>query len=126
MNAKKILLVFAFIYCNTISAQVTYLDNTNNLKFNSKTNCQLRYLYFPNLQAYFDKLDKVYIFQEKGEWIKAEELPINYGGYSLYSKVRVLITDYDEDQPYSQIKVHKKQFPYNAKGHFTYATASID
>ena len=110
MNAKKILLVFAFIYCNTISAQVTYLDNTNNLKFNSQTNCQLRYLYFPNLQAYFDKLDKVYIFQEKGEWIKAEELPNNYGGYSLYSKVRVVITDYDEDQPFTQIKIHKKQF----------------
>ncbi len=125
MNAKKILLVIAFIVCNTINAQVSYLDN-NGLKFDSTTNCQIRYLYFPNMQAYYDKLNKVYIYKDKGEWLEAEELPTLYGGYSLYSKVRVEITDYDDDKPYTQLKQHKKQFPYSSRGHFTYETAAID
>ena len=125
MNARKILLVFAFIVCNTITAQVTYLENST-LKFDADTNCQLRYLYFPNMQAYYDKLNKVYIFRDKGNWVEAEELPHLYGGYSLYSKVRVEITDYDEDKPYLLLKQHKKQFPYSKKGHFSYQTAAID
>lgn len=124
MNARKTLLVIAFIICNTITAQVTYLDN-NNLKFNPQNNCQLRYLYFPNMQAYYDKLNKVYIYQNKGEWITAKELPTLYGGYSIYSKVRVEITDFDDDKPYTQLKNHKKQFPYSKNGHFTYQTIAI-
>lgn len=124
MNATKTLIVIAFIVCNTITAQVTYLDN-NNLKFNSENNCQLRYLYFPNMHAYYDKLNKVYIYQDKGEWVNSEELPTLYGGYSLYSKVRVEITDFDDDKPYTQLKNHKKQFPYSKNGHFTYQTVAI-
>lgn len=124
MNARKILLVIAFIVCNTITAQVTYLDN-NNLKFNPQNNCQLRYLYFPNMHAYYDKLNKVYIFRDKGNWVEAKELPHLYGGYSLYSKVRVEITDYDEDKPYLLLIEHKKQFPYSKNGHFTYQTIAI-
>lgn len=125
MNATKTLIVIAFVVCNTITAQVTYLDN-NNLKFNSQNNCQLRYLYFPNLHAYYDKLNNVYLYQDKGIWVSNEELPPLYGGYSLFSKVRVEITDFDDDKPYTQLKNHKKQFPYSSKGHFTYQTASID
>lgn len=124
MNARILLIVIAFIFCNTITAQVSYLENSS-LKFNSDTNCQLRYLYFPNMQAYYDKLNKVYIFREKGQWIEAEELPPLYGGYSLYSNVRVEITDYDDDKPYTQLNSHKKQFPYSKNGHFTYETAAI-
>lgn len=125
MNATKTLIVIAFVVCNTITAQVTYLDN-NNLKFNSQNNCQIRYLYFPNLHAYYDKLNNVYLYQDKGIWVSNEELPPLYGGYSLFSKVRVEITDFDDDKPYTQLKNHKKQFPYSSKGHFTYQTASID
>ena len=62
----------------------------------------------------------------KGEWESAEELPTNYGGYSLYNKVKVTITDYDGEEPYRLIQTHKKQFPYNSKGRFANQTASSD
>jgi hypothetical protein len=87
---------------------------------------EIRYYYFPNLEAYFDLQDKVYLFKEDGEWVEAEELPKNFGGYSLYNKVRVTITDYDGDEPYLMIDAHKKKYPYNAKGRFTNQTASSD
>lgn len=87
---------------------------------------ELRYYYFPNLEAYFDLKEKVYLYKEQGEWVEAEELPKNYGGYSLYNKVKVNITDYDGDEPYLMIDIHKKKYPYNSKGRFTNQTASSE
>lgn len=85
---------------------------------------ELRYYYFPNLEAYFDLQEKVYLYREGGEWVEAEELPKNYGGYSLYNKVKVTIDDYDGDEPYLMIDAHKKKYPYNAKGRFANQTTA--
>ena len=93
---------------------------------NTDNNCQLRYVYFPNLCAYFDNLELVYIYQHKGVWVTAEKLPDLYGGYTIFSNVRVIISDFDGENPQNQIKDHKKQFPYCAKGRFTYITATVD
>lgn len=124
MKAKRILLFLTLIFCSTITAQVSYVKN-NNLKFDITSNCQVRYIYFPNMSAYYDLLNNVYIFQEKGEWTEAKKLPILYGGYSLYSNVGVEINDYDEDKPFTQIKQHRKQYPYCSNGHFSYKTVAI-
>jgi hypothetical protein len=123
MKTNKLILIFALFTTNLFIGQVSHVEN-DNLKFNSTSNCKLRYLYYPNLQAYYDKLNRVYWYKEKGEWIESEELPENYGGYSLFSKMCVEIKNYDDDLPYTQIDYHKKQFPYNAKGHINLATAS--
>jgi len=88
----------------------------------SKTNCYLRYYYFPNIEAYFDNLKMVYYYKEKGNWTTAPELPENYGGYSLYNKAHVSITNYDDENPFQLILLHKKIYPYNSKGRFAYAT----
>ena len=60
----------------------------------------------------------VYHYKDNGEWRSAPELPENYGGYSLYNKARVIINDYHGDRPYDYLSIHKKKFPYNAKGRF--------
>lgn len=109
--------------CYLSSAQASKVDQST-LPIDAKTNCYIRYNYFPNLEAYFDNLKMVYYFKVKGEWQTAEELPTNYGGYSLYNKIRVMITDYDGEEPYLLLKAHKKMFPYNSKGRFTNQTAS--
>ena len=109
--------------CFTASAQTADRDESY-LQIDSKTNCYIRYHYFPNLEAYFDNLELVYLFKIKGEWQIADELPPNYGGYSMYNNVRVSITDYDGDEPYELLGIHKKMYPYNAKGRFANQTAS--
>lgn len=85
-----------------------------------------RYYYFPNLQAYFDNVNMVYYYKVNNEWQTAEELPENYGGYSLYNKAYVIIKDYDGENPQQFLNVHKKLYPYNAKGRFANATASSE
>lgn len=115
--------------CSLANAQQALSPPNNeesSLPLDTKTNCHVRYFYFPNLEAYFDNQELVYYFKIKGEWQVAEELPTNYGGYSIYNKVKVTITDYDGDEPYLMLQTHKKQFPYNSKGRFANQTASSD
>lgn len=123
---EKILLLMLIFTCTLSGAQTS--NATQSTTDAKKT--ELRYYYFPNIEAYFDLQEKVYLYKEDGEWVEAEELPTNYGGYSLYNKVRVNIDDYDGDEPYLLIAEHKKKFPYNSKGRFPNAqktqTASTD
>lgn len=73
-----------------------------------------RYYYYPNLDAYYDTTENLYLFesnQNKGQIVKAKEVPSGYRGYSLYNGIRVAITDYDGDEPFTKIAEHRKQFP---------------
>ena len=122
---KIILMLFMALISNNFYSQKSS-SQKESLPIDSKTNCFVRYYYFPNLEVYFDNLEMVYYYKVNNEWETAEQLPTNYGGYSLYNKVKVSITDYDSDKPYLLIKTHKKMYPYNSKGRFTNQTASSD
>ena len=113
MKSIKTILLSALIFvCHHSRAQSDAAAFLNDKK------AEIRYYYFPNLEAYFDLQEKVYLYKEEGEWLEAAELPTNYGGYSLYNKVRVTIEDYDGDEPYLFLATHKKLYPYNSKGRF--------
>ena len=96
------------------------------LKMDPNTHCQIRYHYYPNLEAYFDNAKGVYIYNNKGTWMVAPEIPANYRGYSLYNKMNVPITDYDDDNIIQFIKQHKVQFPYNTGRKQKEMTASVN
>lgn len=115
---KKItfILVLLFTVCATFSYSQSTGANSTKLEIDKITNCKLRYYYYPNLQAYFDLQKKVFFYKNNGKWYVSDKLPKNYGGYSLYKMNHVIITDYDEDEPFKQLDIHKKIFPYNFKG----------
>jgi hypothetical protein len=77
----------------------------------AEVSCDIRYYYFPNIQAYFDLKNTEYIYHDKGEWITAEELPHGYMGYSLNNKINVPIRDYNGDDIILQLEAHKKRYP---------------
>jgi hypothetical protein len=120
---KNLIPVMMIFTCYLSSAQSSNGDDSS-LPIDSKTNTNVRYYYYPNLEAYFDTIELVYHYKVNGQWEKAENLPTNYGGYSLFNKVRVNITDYDGEEPYQLIKIHKKMYPYNSKGRFSNPTTS--
>jgi len=126
MKSLKLLLVLGILFTATHSFSQSASASIESLPIDKKSNCYIRYYYYPNLQAYFDNFKMVYYYTENGNWQTAQELPTNYGGYSLYNKVRVTITDYDGENPEQFLKFHKKKYPYNAKGRFANATASSD
>ena len=126
MKTLKVMLVFAIVLICSSSYSQNTTYKKESLPIDKKTNCYIRYFYFPNIQAYFDNLKMVYYYKESGEWKTAPELPKNYGGCSLYNKARVTITDYDDDSPYDYLVAHKKMYPYNSRGRFANSTAGTD
>lgn len=74
------------------------------------TNCELRYLYFPNLQTYYDSKTKTYLYIVNDEIIESTEKPKI--GYSVYNGYFVQIKDYDDDDIFNYLEKHKKLYPY--------------
>lgn len=74
------------------------------------TKCELRYLYFPNLQTYYDFKTETYLYKVNGEIIKSTERPKI--GYSVYNGYHVQITDYDGDDIFKLLEKHKRLYPY--------------
>ncbi|WP_309612943.1 hypothetical protein [Flavobacterium sp.] len=124
-SLKKLLVMLLLFTCYLSSGQTSQNDDISSLPIDSKTNCYVRYYYFPNLEAYFDKLELVYHYKVNGKWEKAKNLPTNFGGYSIYNKVRVAVTDFDGEEPYQLLKTHKKMYPYNSKVRFTNQTVTV-
>ncbi|HLA55109.1 MAG TPA: hypothetical protein VK623_03345 [Flavobacterium sp.] len=70
-----------------------------------------RYYYYPNLDAYFDSQEGLFIYDQQGEWIKTKQIPSGYRGYSIYNGMNFAINDYNGDKPYTKLSDHRKQFP---------------
>lgn len=76
------------------------------------TNCELRYLYFPNMETYYDFKSETYLYIVNGEIMESSEKPKI--GYSVYNLYYVEITDYDEDNIFDLLEKHKKLYPYTS------------
>ncbi|HEU0136674.1 MAG TPA: hypothetical protein VFQ50_05240 [Flavobacterium sp.] len=73
----------------------------------------IRYYYYPNLQAYFDTETATYLYLKDGEWVEGKQIPSGIRGYSLHNGQRVAITDYSGDEPYEVFDKHKSSYPPN-------------
>ena len=95
---------------NSAQAQVELntVDVSSNYKFE-----EVRYYYYPNLQAYFDTKVALYLYKVNGQWVESEELAPTVRGYSLKNGLYVMIKDYSGDEPYTLLDQHKKQYPAN-------------
>lgn len=72
---------------------------------------EVRYYYYPNLQAYFDTKVGLYLYQENGQWVESERLSPTFRGYSIKNGLYVMIKDYVGDEPYNLLDQHKAQYP---------------
>ncbi len=113
--------IITVLFVCALSYSTSYSQIASNQLLATKTNeisvdASIRYYYYPNLQAYYDSQSNLFLFRLNKQWVTAESFPENYGGYSLYNKQRVKITDYDGEDITDFLPVHKVMFPYNAKG----------
>lgn len=71
----------------------------------------IRYYYYPNLQAYYDTKKALYIFNRNGRWVTSEKIDPTIRGYSIKNSSYVMIRGYTEDEPYSLLEEHKHKYP---------------
>jgi hypothetical protein len=102
-------------------------DDTSSICKNNSgsTENTTQYYYFPNMLVYFDLEKKMYHYQIGKDWVISEELPLYYGGYSLFKNERVIVTIGKDEEPQNYIKQHRKEFPYNPKGRIKRPSSAI-
>lgn len=112
-------LTLLVLTANFATAQDSYATNAETTKelegvMNTDVNLlNVRYFYYPNLQAYFDRETSTYLYTKNGEdWIESSKLPNALRGYSISNNKRVPI-EYNGDEPYELIKDHVKMYPAN-------------
>lgn len=118
MKTLTTLLVLLFLGNAGIYAQPS-VYNTNEettIELSTSTDgnelLNVRYFYYPNLQAYFDRQTSTYLYTRNGvDWIESANLPNGLRGYSMSNGKRVPITDYQGDEPYELLKEHKAKYP---------------
>jgi hypothetical protein len=109
----KILSAILFLLVQSAFSQVQLETVYVSKKKVSTTTTEVRYYYYPNLEAYFDTCDKLYIYKHNGEWISTAYLSPSYRGYSLNNTHFVLLPGLIEDQPHQFISEHKIKYPAN-------------
>lgn len=75
------------------------------------TYVEVRYYYYPNLQAYFDTKIAMYLYKKDGAWIKSETLDPTTRGYSIKNGAYVMLKGFTEDEPYQYFEQHKAKYP---------------
>lgn len=129
---KNLLLIIAIVCTCTFNSWATHTDPTDPtdpkkeakkedkkevvLEISKTTGLTIRYHYYPNMRVYYDLSENLYHYWQNNQWNIAEELPAEYGGYSLFKNEKIQIIDYDGDNPVSMISIHTKKFPYNSRG----------
>lgn len=114
MKTVRPILIFALLLMEfTLSGQ--HYEFINSEKFSTQTKFALdtiRYFYYPNLEAYFDTKETVYIYRKEGQWIRNKTIPGDYRGYCLFNNHYEIINGLmDEIHPEKFIEKHKKEFP---------------
>ncbi len=103
----------------TFSSKAQYATNADTALeletlMDGESLLNVRYFYYPNLQAYFDRETSTYLYSKNGDdWVESAQLPNGLRGYSLSNGKRVAITDYAGDEPYMLLEEHRKQYPAN-------------
>jgi len=72
---------------------------------------EVRYYYYPNLEAYFDTKVAMYLFKQDGKWIKSETINSSYRGYSVKNGAYVMLKNFSEDEPFNYIDEHRRTYP---------------
>lgn len=117
MKALIYIIVFALnLTALNLQAQ-TYSTNAEAVaeltdSSNGNEVLNVRYFYYPNLQAYYDRQTDSYLYTRNGkDWIEARQLPNNLRGYSIKNGKRVPLKEYAGEEPFNDNDFHRKLYP---------------
>ncbi|WP_309641167.1 hypothetical protein [Flavobacterium sp.] len=73
----------------------------------------VRYYYYPNMQAYFDTKRALYLIKQNGVWTTSETIDFTSRGYCVRNSAYEMLKDYTGDEPQQFLAVHQLKYPSN-------------
>jgi hypothetical protein len=80
-----------------------------------------RFYYLPDVEAYYDVRNSMFIYYEGNSWIHRSYLPNRYRNYDLYSGYKVEMKDYRGNTPYNNHSEYRAKYA-NGKNRFVQRT----
>lgn len=74
------------------------------------------YYYIPDIETYYDVRKMEFIYDNNGDWLRANALPATTRSYDLYKGYKIVLDDYRGDTPYDRYTIHKVKYPKGYKG----------
>jgi hypothetical protein len=65
------------------------------------------YYYLPDAEVYYSVPQRVYIYEERGTWVRTSALPVRFGTIDLYHTYKVVI---NEPKPYLRHNAYKVKY----------------
>ncbi len=110
---KKIIALSMLAIClfsSQINAQVKFSLNINigdQPAWGPTGYDRANYYYLPDVDAYYDVPNKVFIYQENNRWVNRTSLPARYRNYDLYSGYKVVV---NEPKPYLKANYYRTTY----------------
>jgi len=76
----------------------------------------VRYYYLPDVEAYYDVQNSMFIYMVGNSWVHRSYLPARYKNYDLYGGYKVVMNDYRGNSPYSNFKSYKIKYAKGYRG----------
>ena len=77
---------------------------------------ETNYYYLPDVEAYYDVQNSMFIYSSGGRWIHRRSLPSQYRNYDLYGGYKVPMRDYRGKTPYVNYNQHRTQYAKGYRG----------
>ena len=91
------LLITTFLFFQETKAQVRFNLNVhvgNRPDWGLAGNETGNYYYLPEINCYYDLMNRQFIYFEDGHWLFANTLPYTYRNYDFYNGYKVMVNEY--------------------------------
>ena len=116
MKANKLLLLGVLLFLSgTLHSQIAVSVNIGSPPaWGPAGYTEARYYYLPDLEAYYDVRNSMFIYNAGGAWVHRKYLPKQYRSYDLFGGYKVVMTDYHGNTPYTFFPEYRVKY---AKGY---------
>ena len=76
----------------------------------------VKYYYLPDVEAYYDVQNSMFIYMVGNSWVHRSYLPARYKNYDLYRGYKVVMNDYRGNTPYTNFKSYKVKYAKGYRG----------
>lgn len=116
-NLKLIAFGIILLVSSTSNAQLSINVNIGTAPvYHNNTNLAIGYYYLPDIESYYDTRANVYVYLERGNWIRSRNLPSRYRNYDARNGYKVALNNYHGNQPYQNFNTDRRRYYVGYRG----------